>query len=74
MCGVVTSLALMLRLVVWLKHCFGFLNYCVCACGAIVELWILQWNFVDCVNNDEWIGNRHVGIGWGREVLSGKKM
>ena len=34
------------------------------------------WNFVDCVD-DEWIGtgNRHaVGIGWGRELVRGKKM
>ena len=30
------------------------------------------WNFVD---DDEWIGNRHaVGIGWGRELVRGKKM
>ena len=36
----------------------------VCACGAIVELWILQWNFVDCVDDDEWIGNRHVPRYW----------
>ena len=32
------------------------------------------WNFVDCVDDDEWIGNRHVGIGWGRELVRGKKM
>ena len=32
------------------------------------------WNFVDCVD-DEWIGNRHaVDIGWGRELVRGKKM
>ena len=31
------------------------------------------WNFVDCVDDDEWI--RHaVGIGWGRELVRGKKM
>ena len=31
---------------------------------------------MDCVDDDEWIGtcNRHVGIGWGREVVSSKKM
>ena len=31
---------------------------------------------MDCVDDDEWIGNRHVGIkfGWGREVVRGKKM
>ena len=30
------------------------------------------WNFVDCVDDD---GNRHaVGIGWGRELVRGKKM
>ena len=23
---------------------------------------------------DEWIGNWHVGIGWGPEVVRGKKM
>ena len=33
------------------------------------------WNFVDCVDDNEWIGNRHaVGIGWGRELVRGKKM
>ena len=33
------------------------------------------WNFVDCVDDDEWIGSRHaVGIGWGRELVRGKKM
>ena len=32
-------------------------------------------NFVDCVDDDEWIGNRHaVGIGWGRELVRGKNM
>ena len=32
-------------------------------------------NFVDCVDDDKWIGNRHaVGIGWGRELVRGKKM
>ena len=25
---------------------------------------------MDCVD-DEWIGNRHVGIGWGCEVVRG---
>ena len=45
----------------------------LCLCGAIVELRILCWNFVDCVD-DEWIGNRHVGIGWGHEVVRGKTM
>ena len=29
---------------------------------------------MDCVDDDEWIGNRHVDIGWGREVVRGKKM
>ena len=29
---------------------------------------------MDCVDDDEWISNRHVGIGWGREVVRGKKM
>ena len=29
---------------------------------------------MNCVDDDEWIGNRHVGIGWGCEVVSGKKM
>ena len=38
------------------------------------ELWILRWNFVDCVDDDEWIGNWHVGIGWGRKVGRVKKM
>ena len=23
---------------------------------------------MDCVDDDEWISNRHLGIGWGREV------
>ena len=32
------------------------------------------WNFVDCVDDDEWISNRHVGIGWGHELVRGKKM
>ena len=27
---------------------------------------------MDCVD-DEWIGNRHVGIGWGCEVVRGKR-
>ena len=27
---------------------------------------------MDCVDDDEWIGNRQVGIGWGREVVRGK--
>ena len=32
-------------------------------------------NFVDCVDDDEWIGNWHaVGIGWGRELVRGKKI
>ena len=27
-----------------------------------------------CVDDDEWIGNRHaVGIGWGRELVRGKR-
>ena len=43
------------------------------ACGAIVELWILRWKFVDCVD-DEWIGNWHMGIRWGCKVVRGKKM
>ena len=34
---------------------------------------ILRWNFVDCVDDDEWIGNRHVGIGLGRKVVRGKR-
>ena len=29
---------------------------------------------MDCVDDDEWISNRHVGIGWGRKVVRGKKM
>ena len=29
---------------------------------------------MDCVDDDEWIGNRQVGIGWGHEVVRGKKM
>ena len=30
---------------------------------------------MDCVDDDEWIGNRHaVGIGWGCELVRGKKM
>ena len=29
---------------------------------------------MDCVDDDEWISNWHVGIGWGREVVRGKKM
>ena len=29
---------------------------------------------MDCVDDDEWIGNWHVGIGRGREVVRGKKM
>ena len=29
---------------------------------------------MDCVDDDEWIGNWHVGIGWGREVVRDKKM
>ena len=33
------------------------------------------WNFVDCVDDDEGIGNRHaVDIGWGHELVRGKKM
>ena len=42
------------------------LRIIVFACGAIIELWILRWKFVDYVDDDEWIGNRHMGIGWGR--------
>ena len=30
--------------------------------------------FCGCVDDDEWIGNWHVGNGWGREVVKGKKM
>ena len=41
--------------------------------GTIVELWILRWKFVDCMDDDEWIGNRHMGIGWVRKVVRGKK-
>ena len=33
-----------------------------------------EFNFVDYVDDDEWIGNQHVDIGWGREVVRGKKM
>ena len=29
---------------------------------------------MDCVDDNEWIGNRHMGIGWGRKVVRGKKM
>ena len=29
---------------------------------------------MDCVDDDEWIGNQHVDIGWGHEVVRGKKM
>ena len=29
---------------------------------------------MDCMDDDEWISNQHVGIGWGREVVRGKKM
>ena len=29
---------------------------------------------MDCVDDHEWICNRHEGIGWGREVVRGKKM
>ena len=29
---------------------------------------------MDCVDDDEWIGNRYVGIGWGNEVVSGTMM
>ena len=29
---------------------------------------------MDCVDDDERIGNRHVGIGWGRELVRVKKM
>ena len=29
---------------------------------------------MDCVDDDELIGNRHVCIGWGREVVRGIKM
>ena len=35
MCGVMTSPALMLQLVVWLKHCFGVLVIFDCDDGAI---------------------------------------
>ena len=28
---------------------------------------------MDCVDDDEWIGNRHVGIGWSRKVVRGKR-
>ena len=28
---------------------------------------------MDCMDDDEWISNWHVGIGWGREVVRGKK-
>ena len=29
---------------------------------------------MDGVDDDEWIGNWHVGIGWGHDVVRGKKM
>ena len=33
------------------------------------------WNFVNCVDDDEWICNQHaVGIGWRHELVRGKKM
>ena len=40
------------------------LRIIVFGCGAIVELWILQWKPVDCMDDDEWIGNRHMGSYW----------
>ena len=38
MCGVVTSRALMLRLFVWLKHCFGVLVILDCCFVMIVQV------------------------------------
>ena len=38
MCGVVTSRALMLRLFIWLKHCFGVLVILDCCFVMIVEV------------------------------------
>ena len=41
----------------------------------IIVVQLLSWNqFVDCVDDDEWISNRYVGIEWGREVVRGKNM
>ena len=45
-------------------HAVQLLSYGYCD-GILWIVWM---------HDDEWIGNRHVGIGWGCKVVRGRKM